>query len=135
MGFLDPWLPHGLRMAGEWLAQGEFDPAALAQWLPDRAAAGLDEVAGEAMEDAAYAPYLARQETELRELRAGEAVRLAGDFPYAEVPGLSNEMLERLSRAAPATLAAAGRVAGITPAALSAVLVHARKRQRQVAPA
>lgn len=119
----------GRRTVGEWLAQGEFDHVALAQWLPGMTRA-IDEVAGEAIEDAAYAPYLARQEAELRELRASEAVGLSADFPYAEVPGLSNEMVERLSRAAPATLAAAGRVSGITSAALSAVLVHARKRER-----
>jgi len=45
------------------------------------------------------------------------------------VPGLSNEMVERLTVAKPPNLAAAGRVPGITPAALSALLVHARRRQ------
>jgi tRNA uridine 5-carboxymethylaminomethyl modification enzyme len=78
-------------------------------------------------EDAAYAPYLARQDAELRDLRASEALMLAPDFPYAAVPGLSNEMVELLTSAAPGTLAAAGRVAGVTPAALSALLVHARR--------
>jgi len=43
------------------------------------------------------------------------------------VPGLSREMVERLSNARPETLAAAGRVAGITPAALASLLVHARR--------
>ena len=76
----------------------------------------------------AYAPYLARQDSELRELRAGEALPLGDDFPYDAIPGLSREMIERVSRARPATLAAAGRVAGITPAALAALLVHARRR-------
>ena len=74
-----------------------------------------------------------RQEAELRDLRASETLLLSPDFPYGEVPGLSNEMVERLSRTMPSTLAAAGRVRGITPAALSAVLVHARKRDRGVA--
>ena len=79
-------------------------------------------------EDAAYAPYLARQEGELRDLRASESVSLGAGFPYAQVPGLSNEMVERLSAANPSNLAAAGRVRGITPAALAAVLVFARRR-------
>jgi tRNA uridine 5-carboxymethylaminomethyl modification enzyme len=79
-------------------------------------------------EDAAYAPYLERQARELRDLRASEALQLTDDFPYAAVPGLSREMVERLSQAMPPTLAAAGRVPGITPAALSALLVHARRR-------
>lgn len=64
----------------------------------------------------------------MRDLRASEALPLSADFPYHAVPGLSNEMVERLSASAPATLAAAGRVPGITPAALSALLVHARRR-------
>ena len=78
-------------------------------------------------EDLHYAPYIARQDAELRELRANEQVRLAPDFPFAQVPGLSNEMVERLSRARPDSLAQAGRVAGITPAAMAALLVYARK--------
>lgn len=122
----------GTRPLTEWLRFGGIGLDTLAPWLP----AGLearDEVGQELAEDAAYAPYLARQDSELRELRASEAVHLGPDFPYAGVPGLSNEMTERLSGARPENLAAAGRVAGITPAALSAVLVFARRRQRQAA--
>ena len=63
----------------------------------------------------------------MRDLRASEALVLPGDFPYAQVPGLSKEMIERLSNARPANLAAAGRIRGITPAALAALLVHARR--------
>jgi tRNA uridine 5-carboxymethylaminomethyl modification enzyme len=55
-------------------------------------------------------------------------VALGEVFPFASVPGLSNEMIERLAAARPATLAAAGRVCGITPAALAALLVFARRR-------
>jgi tRNA uridine 5-carboxymethylaminomethyl modification enzyme len=97
---------------------------------------GIDwasEAAAEVAEDALYAPYLERQETELRDLRASEALKLGADFPYAAIPGLSNEMIERLGAARPATLAAAGRVPGVTPAALAALLVHARRRERTAA--
>ncbi|MGN6498609.1 MAG: tRNA uridine-5-carboxymethylaminomethyl(34) synthesis enzyme MnmG, partial [Tsuneonella sp.] len=83
----------------------------------------------ELAEDAAYAPYLARQDTELRDMRASASVSLPRNFAYADVPGLSNEMIERLSAAKPADLAAASRVRGITPAALAAVLVQARRRE------
>ncbi|MEO7915350.1 MAG: tRNA uridine-5-carboxymethylaminomethyl(34) synthesis enzyme MnmG, partial [Novosphingobium sp.] len=69
-----------------------------------------------------------RQDSELRDLRAGEALVLGDHFPYAQIPGLSREMVERLERASPVTLAAAGRVPGITPAALAALLIHARRR-------
>ncbi len=110
----------------EWLRFGGVDLAALtpfiAQGLP-----GDADLADEVAEDAAYAPYLARQDSELRELRASEALPLGDDFAYAAIPGLSNEMVERLTRARPATLASAGRVPGVTPAALAALLVHARR--------
>ena len=110
----------------DWLRFDGVDIGALAPWLGEALPEDLsliDEVA----EDAAYAPYLERQERELRDLRASEALPLGDDFPYAEIPGLSREMVERLTRARPATLAAAGRIAGITPAALAALLVHARR--------
>jgi len=120
----------GDKPLGEWLRHDGIDLAALDPWLGDTVA--LDPaLAQEMAEDALYEPYLARQEAELRDLRASEALPLAPDFPYADIPGLSNEMVERLSAAAPATLAAAGRVPGITPAAMAALLVHARRRQEQ----
>jgi tRNA uridine 5-carboxymethylaminomethyl modification enzyme len=59
-------------------------------------------------------------------MRASAAVR-TGHLDYTCVPGLSREMVERLTAARPATLADAGRVRGITPAALAAILVHARR--------
>jgi tRNA uridine 5-carboxymethylaminomethyl modification enzyme len=110
----------------DWLRFGGVDLEVLRPWLSD---AALDDpdLAEEAAEDAAYAPYLARQESELRDLRASEALVLGDRFPYAAIAGLSREMVERLSAARPATLAAAGRVAGVTPAALAALLVHARR--------
>ncbi|MBA3053486.1 MAG: tRNA uridine-5-carboxymethylaminomethyl(34) synthesis enzyme MnmG [Sphingomonadales bacterium] len=111
----------------DWLRFGGVGIAELVPWLEGAIpadAALVEEVA----EDAAYAPYLVRQESELRDLRASEALHLGDDFPYGAIPGLSREMVERLQRARPATLATAGRVPGITPAALAALLVHARRR-------
>lgn len=110
----------------EWLRFGGVELEKLRPWLSEAALrdSGLAE---ELAEDAAYAPYLARQESELRELRAGEALVLGPEFSYRTIPGLSREMVERLVAARPATLAAAGRVPGITPAALAALLVHARR--------
>jgi tRNA uridine 5-carboxymethylaminomethyl modification enzyme len=110
----------------EWLRFGGVDLEALQPWLPEITNVASD-LAGEVAEDAAYAPYLARQDAELRDMQAAEALRLGDTFPYASVPGLSREMVERLSAALPATLAAAGRVPGITPAALAALLVQARR--------
>jgi tRNA uridine 5-carboxymethylaminomethyl modification enzyme len=119
----------GTKQVSEWLRHEGVGLADLNQWL-DQELSFDDPLIAEMAEDAAYAPYLARQDAELRDLRASEALELARDFPFGEVPGLSNEMVERLEAAKPANLAAAGRVPGITPAALSALLVHARRRQK-----
>ncbi len=113
-----------------WLSQG-VDVAELKPWLPRDFA--TDEVGLELAEDASYEPYVSRQDAELRELRASEAMEIPTDFSFRDVPGLSNEMIERLETARPETLAAAGRVRGITPTALAALLVHARRRERQPA--
>lgn len=114
------------RSLAEWLRFPEVTFDVLTPWLDgDRIDPALAE---EMAEDAAYAPYLARQEAELKQLRASDGVPLGDHFPYAAVPGLSREMVERLELAKPDTLAAAGRVPGITPAALASLLVAARRR-------
>lgn len=78
-------------------------------------------------QDGRYAPYLDRQAAELRDLAANEQIRLPSDLDYRSIAGLSNEMAERLDAAKPETLAAAGRVRGITPAALATIFVHAKR--------
>ena len=85
------------------------------------------DLIAEVIEDARYAPYLERQERELRDMRAAQGQALPAALEYDLVPGLSREMIDRLSAARPGTLADAARVRGVTPAALSAVLVHVRK--------
>ena len=119
------------RTLAEWLRFPEVTLDGLHPWIGDERFDAL--LVEEVEEDAAYAPYLARQEAELRDLRASDGVPLGQGFPYAEVPGLSREMVERLERAQPNTLATAGRLAGITPAALASLLVHARRRQAKAA--
>jgi tRNA uridine 5-carboxymethylaminomethyl modification enzyme len=115
------------RALTDWLRFPEVTLAGVRPWIGDEAFDPL--LAEEVEEDAAYAPYLARQDAELRDLRASEHVPLGDGYPFADVPGLSREMVERLEKAQPDTLAAAGRLAGITPAALASLLVHARRRQ------
>jgi len=61
-------------------------------------------------------------------MRANDSVGIPPDLDYAKVAGLSNEMAERLAAARPSTLGAAARIRGITPAALTAILVHARRK-------
>ena len=77
--------------------------------------------------DALYAPYLERQQREWEAVRRDSRVWLGGGFDYSTVPGLSNEMVERLSTARPETLDQASRLPGVTPAALSALHVAASR--------
>ncbi len=78
-------------------------------------------------QDGRYAPYLERQDAEIRDLAANEHIALPGDLNYTMMAGLSNEMTERLNIARPETLAAAARIRGVTPAALAVILVHAKR--------
>ncbi len=82
----------------------------------------------EGMADASYAPYLQRQQREWDLVQRDSRVWIPADFNYSSVPGLSTEMIERLSSARPETLDHASRVAGVTPAALSAVYVAVSRR-------
>ena len=112
---------------GSWLAHSDTELDDLRTWLPPDLIFD-EELAQEVREDFLYAPYIARQEAELRKMRASDTVRLPANFDFAAVPGLSNEMVQRLTAARPDNLAAAGRVRGVTPAALAALLVHARRK-------
>jgi tRNA uridine 5-carboxymethylaminomethyl modification enzyme len=77
--------------------------------------------------DARYASYVERQAEDVASLKRDEAVRIPDDFDFASVASLSNEVRQKLERQRPATLALAGRIDGITPAALMAVLAQLRK--------
>lgn len=88
-----------------------------------------EDVVSELEQDGRYAPYIDRQAAELRDLAANERIRIPESIDYRAIAGLSNEMVERLDSARPETLAAASRIRGITPAALAAILVHAKRAQ------
>ncbi|BAN70236.1 tRNA uridine-5-carboxymethylaminomethyl(34) synthesis enzyme MnmG [endosymbiont of unidentified scaly snail isolate Monju] len=77
---------------------------------------------------AKYAGYIDRQRDEVERARQAEAVRLPPDLDYCQVKGLSAEITEKLARHRPETLGQAGRIPGVTPAALSLLLVHLKKR-------
>ncbi len=117
---------HGRRSLAEWLRFPEVGDATLIALAPELAAVPED-VRAEVIQDGRYAPYLARQDQEIARLRADERIGLAAIADYGAIAGLSNEMVERLNVARPADLAAAGRVRGVTPAALAAIMVHARR--------
>ena len=82
----------------------------------------------EGMADALYEPYVERQRREWETVQRDCRVWIPEDLNYGEVSGLSNEMVERLSAARPETLDQAGRIHGITPAALSALYIAASRR-------
>jgi tRNA uridine 5-carboxymethylaminomethyl modification enzyme len=86
-------------------------------------------------QDGRYAPYLARQEAEIQDIAANEKITLTSNVDYAAIAGLSNEMVEKLQSAKPENLAAASRLRGITPAALAAILVHAKRARSAVTEA
>jgi tRNA uridine 5-carboxymethylaminomethyl modification enzyme len=75
-----------------------------------------------------YAGYIDRQQEEINRLRRYEATELPDSFDYHGVEGLSNEMKQKLSEARPVSLARASRIPGITPAALSLLLVYLKKQ-------
>jgi tRNA uridine 5-carboxymethylaminomethyl modification enzyme len=77
---------------------------------------------------ARYAGYIERAQEEIERARRHEEAGLPADLDYAAVPGLSNEVRELLGRARPATLGQAGRLPGVTPVAVSILLVHLKKR-------
>jgi tRNA uridine 5-carboxymethylaminomethyl modification enzyme len=76
---------------------------------------------------AKYSGYIERQEEEIARQRRNEETRLPADLDYARVSGLSNEVRQKLEQIRPATLGQAARVSGVTPAAVSILLVHLKK--------
>jgi tRNA uridine 5-carboxymethylaminomethyl modification enzyme len=105
------------------LAQGDVPQeawAGLAPWL-----ASLSErVYQQAVSEAIYAGYLGRQEADIRAFRREEGVPVPGDLDFSAIAGLSNEAKERLTQARPASIGAASRIEGVTPAAIARLLAH-----------
>ena len=83
--------------------------------------------------EARYAGYLKRQQAEIRRTRRMRGTPLPVELDYARVRGLSNEAREKLARARPGTIGQAERIPGVTPAAVSQLLVHLKKRELQCA--
>lgn len=115
------------RSVADWLRFPELNRVVLGK-LVNGLEQCRDDLVVEVIEDCRYAPYVARQEGEVAKLKADDAIRIPADLDYSSVAGLSNEMVERLNLARPSTLGAAGRIRGITPAALAAILVQSRRR-------
>jgi tRNA uridine 5-carboxymethylaminomethyl modification enzyme len=78
--------------------------------------------------DARYAPYIERQRADVEGLRRDESEALPEDLDYAALPGLSNELKAKLVHIRPRSLGQAGRIEGMTPAALTLILMKIRQR-------
>ncbi len=116
----------------DWL---RFPQLSIAQLLELDDAAWPQDLIMELEQDGRYAPYLARQEAEINDMAANEQIRLSALMDYRAISGLSHEMVERLEASMPENLAAASRIRGITPAALAAILVHAKRAKIAIAQA
>ena len=114
----------------ELLKRPAIDAQAIGAALASADVESVDEdVLAQLEIEAKYAGYMQRQDDEIARVKDNENVALAADFDYARISGLSNELKEKLRTRAPATLAQAARVPGVTPAALSLLLVHAKRAE------
>lgn len=80
--------------------------------------------------DAKYDVYLSRQAADIAAYRRDESFELPDDFDYATLPGLSNEMKQKLQAHRPRTIGQAGRIDGVTPAALTLLVAHVRRAKK-----
>lgn len=118
------------RTAFELLSRASIDAPAIHRIWP-----ATTSIAGTIMEqlavDARYASYVERQADDVAVLRRDENIRIPADFDYQGLPGLSVELQQKLARHRPLTVAHAGKIDGITPAALMLILIHVKRSDRR----
>tara|TARA_R110000850_G_scaffold274844_1_gene413043 strand:- start:10566 stop:12431 length:1866 start_codon:yes stop_codon:yes gene_type:complete len=120
-----------VRSAWDYLAYKDIDLAALAKVWPELS--GMAPAIGAQLEiEALYAGYLERQAADVAALRRDESLTLPASLDYAVIGGLSNEVRQKLEAIRPATLGQAGRIEGVTPGALTALLSHVKRRAKAV---
>lgn len=110
----------------ELLRRPNVDYATLLALLGETCAVD-DEVAEQVVINTKYAGYINRQQTEIDKLQRHENTTLPSDLDYRNVRGLSNEVREKLQNAKPQSLGQAARISGVTPAAVSLLLVHLKR--------
>jgi tRNA uridine 5-carboxymethylaminomethyl modification enzyme len=121
------------RSAAELLAYPGIDLARLAAIWHELGSL-KPEIAEQVEIDARYAGYLERQQRDIAAFRRDEALLLPAALDYATVGGLSREICDKLAIARPATLGAAARISGVTPAGLVALLKHVKRRPAAEVP-
>jgi len=120
------------RTAFELLSYPDIDLAAVGRAWPRLVE--LDPKIREQLEiNAKYAVYLDRQAADVAAFQRDETMVLPDELDYADIPGLSNEARHKLGTAKPRTVGQAGRIDGITPAALTLLAAYLRRSSRQAA--
>jgi tRNA uridine 5-carboxymethylaminomethyl modification enzyme len=122
------------RTAFELLSYPHISFERLQEIWPELASVG-DPEAERLKTDATYAVYLERQASDLAAHQRDESLVLAEGIAFDALPGLSNEIKAKLDRVRPRTLGQAGRIEGVTPAALTLLAAHVRRSQPRVEPA
>jgi len=120
------------RSAFELLSYPDMGIAEVARIWP-RFAELSPKIAEQLEIDAKYQVYLSRQVADVESYRRDESVSLPDDLDYAVIPGLSNEVRHKLATQRPRTIGHAGRLDGITPAALTLLVAYLRRRGRKPA--
>ncbi|MCZ6609869.1 MAG: FAD-dependent oxidoreductase, partial [Alphaproteobacteria bacterium] len=132
---------HGIKVANDGarrsadrlLTHADIGIARLASLWPELG--GMDGTIARQVEiDARYAVYLDRQKADIAAFRRDEALEIPAGLDFARVGGLSNEAREKLEQVSPRTLGHAARIPGLTPAALTALLGHVRRRKKSGKP-
>jgi tRNA uridine 5-carboxymethylaminomethyl modification enzyme len=118
------------RTAFELLSYPNIAIADLAKVWP-RFGALAPKIAKQIEIDAKYDVYLSRQAADVAAYRRDESFSLPEDFDYASLPGLSNEAKQKLQAHRPRTIGHAGRIDGITPAALTLLVAHVRRGRKR----
>jgi tRNA uridine 5-carboxymethylaminomethyl modification enzyme len=113
--------PHERPTFAEWIRRPEAKINQIANSLTTEPIRGVLETLETEFK---YAGYIAQQERQVARLRDAEARRLPSDLPYFDVPGLSTEVRQKLTRIQPATLGQASRIPGVTPAAIAVLDVY-----------
>ncbi len=125
-----PASQDGARRTGlQILAYPDVNCDALATSDPEIAEIQAD-IRAQLERDALYANYVDRQQRDVNALKNDEAMKIPSDFDFRKIEGLSNELKSKLLKTGPGNLAQAGRVEGMTPAALTLILAKLRQEQR-----
>ena len=118
-----------VRTAWEYLSYKDIDLNALSAIWPE--VSDISEEIGTQVEiEALYSSYLERQAEDVAALRRDENLMIPADLDYSGIGGLSNEVRQKLESIRPSTLGQAGRIEGVTPGALTALLGYVKRRKK-----